>query len=80
MSHTPHQLHEEFPQDAAKIHALKIADARFAKLADTYHDLNRSVHRMETGIEAVADEFLEDLKKRRLELKDQIAALIARVA
>jgi uncharacterized protein len=78
MSHTPHELHEEFPELAAKIHALKTADSQFAALADTYHDLNRAVHRMEAGIETVADDVLEEAKKKRLALKDQISALLAR--
>jgi len=34
------------------------------------------VHRMETGLEAVADDVLEDFKKKRLALKDDIAALL----
>ena len=79
MSHTPHELPEEFPQAAAALRALK-ADAHFAKLADAYHEVNRAVHRMETNIEAVADHVLEEAKKKRLELKDQIASLLDRAA
>jgi uncharacterized protein YdcH (DUF465 family) len=33
---------------------------------------------METNIEAVADQVLEEAKKKRLELKDQIAAFLDR--
>lgn len=80
MSNTPHELHEEFPQDAARIHALKTNDAQFAKLLDGYHEINRAVHRMETKIEAVADAVLEDFKKQRLELKDKIATALAKLA
>ena len=75
MSHTPHGLSQEFPHAAAAITALK-ADPHFAKLANAYHELNRTVHRMETNLEAVADSILEDTKKKRLALKDQIAALL----
>ena len=32
MSNTPHTLHDEFPAEAAKISALKVKDAHFAKL------------------------------------------------
>ncbi|WP_421736561.1 YdcH family protein [Caulobacter sp.] len=80
MSNTPHELHEEFPQDADRIHALKTSDAHFAKLVDGYHEINRAVHRMETNIEAVADAVLEDFKKQRLELKDKIASALAKLA
>ena len=77
MSNTPHELHEEFPQDADRIHTLKTTDAHFAKLVESYHEVNRSVHRMETNIEAVADAVLEDFKKQRLDLKDKIASALA---
>ena len=72
MSHTPHELHEEFPEHAERIHALKTGDAHFARLAEEYHDLNRQIHRHETDVEPTDDFHLEDLKKRRLQLKDQI--------
>lgn len=77
MAHLPHDLHEDFPEAAAKIHELKSNDPRFAKLAEAYHEMNGAVHRMETGAEAVADEVLEKAKKQRLEIKDQIARLLA---
>ncbi|WP_419252499.1 YdcH family protein [Caulobacter sp. ErkDOM-YI] len=80
MSNTPHELHEEFPQDADRIHALKTSDAHFAKLVEGYHEVNRAVHRMETNIEAVADAILEDFKKQRLDLKDKIASALAKLA
>ncbi|HQR88237.1 MAG: hypothetical protein B7Z44_04390 [Caulobacter sp. 12-67-6] len=80
MSNTPHELHEEFPEDAARIHALKTSDAHFAKLLEGYNEVNRAVHRMETNIEAVADAVLEDFKKQRLELKDKIASALAKLA
>jgi uncharacterized protein YdcH (DUF465 family) len=80
MSNTPHELHEEFPQDADRIHTLKTSDAHFAKLVEGYHEVNRAVHRMETNIEAVADAVLEDFKKQRLELKDKIASALAKPA
>lgn len=77
MSHTPHELHDEFPGQADRIHALKAADAHFANAAEAYHEINRQVHRMEAGLETVADEVLEAAKKKRLALKDEIAAKLA---
>ena len=56
MAHTPHELSEDFPDHAAKIHDLKMNDAHFARLADEYHKVNREVHRVETGIEAASQE------------------------
>lgn len=76
MSHVPHELHEEFPEAAERIHALKVGNAHFAQLAERYHDLNRSIHRMESDLEPVADETLEDAKKQRLLLKDEIFTML----
>ena len=78
MSHTPHELASEFPEDADIIHKLKLEDAHFARLADTYHELNREIHRIESEIEAASDERTETLKKQRLALIDEIAAIIAK--
>lgn len=80
MSHVPHELHEEFPEAAEALHHLKVNDAHFARLADEYHTVNREVHRIETDVAPASDQVLEDLKKKRLHLKDQIAALLAAAA
>lgn len=77
MSHTPHELAEEFPEHKDRIHDLKLSDAHFAKLVDAYHEVNREVHRMETRVETV-DEMTEEVaRKKRLALKDEIAAMLA---
>lgn len=76
MSHTPHELAEEFPEFAEKMHALKQTDAHFAKLADEYHEINRQVHRAETNIEPMEQLAEEQLRKQRSSLKDQIYAIL----
>jgi uncharacterized protein YdcH (DUF465 family) len=72
MSHTPHELAEEFPDAADKISALKQSDAHFSRLVDEYHDVNRNVHRAETDVEPTDDLNLVDMRKQRLSLKDRI--------
>ena len=76
MTHVPHGLHEEFPQAASAISKLKISDAHFARIADRYEHLNREIHRVETNVEPASDDHLEQLKKERLKLKDEIAAML----
>jgi uncharacterized protein YdcH (DUF465 family) len=76
MSHVPHELHEEFPQDGERIHALKMSNAHFARLADRYHDVNRAIHRAEAEVEPMSDDALEEMKKQRLHLKDEIAGML----
>ncbi|MEO0061890.1 MAG: hypothetical protein RLZZ08_450 [Pseudomonadota bacterium] len=76
MSHTPHELADQF--DAKALHSLKQRDAHFAKLADQYHDLNREIHRIEAEVEPASDEHCESLKKQRLGLLDEIAGMLAK--
>jgi uncharacterized protein len=77
MTHTPHDLLAEFPNEGAILHELKTADAHFRQHADAYHDLNREIHRIEVGIDAASDTRLEDLKKRRLGLLDEVSQMVA---
>jgi uncharacterized protein YdcH (DUF465 family) len=74
MTHTPHELAADFPEHKEKIHTLKESDSHFAKLAEEYHIVNRAIHRAETGVEPVTDEAERDMRKRRMTLKDEIAA------
>ncbi len=78
MSHTPHELAAEFPDDGAVIHQLKTGDTHFAKLAESYHELNRAIHRIESKVEPTSDEHAEALKKKRLSLLDEIGPIIAK--
>lgn len=72
MSHTPHELSEEFPEHAEKMHDLKAKDAHFARICDEYHDINRAVHRSETNVEPMDDLAETGLRKKRAALKDEI--------
>ncbi len=78
MSHTPHELAEEFPDRIEQMSALKQSDAHFQKLSDQYHDLNRAVHRAETNVEPVSQQAETEMRKRRAALKDDISAILSR--
>ena len=78
MSHTPNDLRVEFPEAVDVLHQLKIHDAHFAKLADTYHDLNREIHRIESDLEPASAARAEALKKQRLALLDDISVIVAK--
>ncbi|PQO23897.1 hypothetical protein C2I36_05480 [Rhodobacteraceae bacterium WD3A24] len=73
MSHTPHELADDFPDEIDEIHALKEKDAHFARLVERYHEVNRAVHRAETRVEPVSEEREEALRHHRVQLKDEIA-------
>lgn len=77
MTNTPHELHDDFPGKAERIHALKTTDAHFARLAEDYHEANRAVHRAETRVDLLSEEEEEHLRRRRAHLKDQIARRLA---
>lgn len=77
MSHTPHELSEEFPDKIESIHELKETNAHFAKLADEYHELNRAVHRAETNLEPMEELAEVELRKKRAHLKDEIWRMLS---
>ena len=77
MSHTPHELHDDFPEFGAKITALKQSDAHFARLAEDYHALNRTIHRAETRVEPMDDLAMDTLRKKRMVLKDKLYQMLA---
>ena len=77
MSHTPHELAEEFPSHVDKMSALKSSDAHFARLFDEYHEVNRTIHRAETNIEPMGQMAEIDLRKIRGTLKDEIWAALS---
>lgn len=77
LGHTPHELAEEFPAAAQRIHELKANSPHFARLADDYHEVNRLIHRIETRIEPASEEREAELRRKRLRLKDEIAGVLA---
>jgi len=76
MSHTPHELREDFPEYVDQIHELKQNDQHFRNLADEYHVINREVHRIEIGEEHVSAAVEESFRKKRMALKDQIYSIL----
>ena len=71
-----HDLIHEFPEFKDKIHDLKMYNAHFSKLFDQYHEVEHEVRRIEEGIETTSDDYLEEKKKERLHLKDQLFAML----
>ncbi len=80
MSHTPHELAEEFPEAAELIHKLKVEDAHFARLMDEYHEVNRAIHRAETLVEPVSEQHEAEMRRTRMTLKDEIARILKAAA
>ena len=77
MSEVGHDLHALFPGEASHLHALKVESGPFRALAERHHLLSREIARIESGMGAASDERIEELKKQRLDLLDQVAVMIA---
>lgn len=76
MSHTPHQLVEEFPEHVEKLHALKISDNHFARLFDEYDEVNRDIFHAETNAKPTDDFHMDTMRKNRMRLKDEIYGML----
>ena len=71
-----HDLIHELPEFKDKIHELKLSNEHFAELFEEYHEVEHEVRRVEEGIENTSDEYLEERKKQRLNLKDQLFEML----
>ena len=76
MSIEHHPLTAEFPDHRDTIHRLKLENAHFQKLMEKYERVDKEVFRFEEGIETPEDAVLNEAKKQRLELKDEIFAML----
>ena len=71
-----HDLHHEFPELSDRIHEMKIKGGHFKRLFDEYDELAHEMVRIQQQIETPADDVVEGLKVKRLNLKDQLYALL----
>ncbi len=71
-----HDLATEMPEFKEAIHKLKESDNHFARLFDEYQELDKEIVRIEQEIDAASDERVEELKKKRLDHKDQLVAML----
>ncbi|WP_291994484.1 YdcH family protein [Candidatus Accumulibacter sp. ACC003] len=71
-----HDLHHEFPEYLDSIDALKASNEQFGQLFDEYQKLTREVERLEEEDLPVHDFTIEEMKKRRLLLKDQMYRML----
>jgi uncharacterized protein YdcH (DUF465 family) len=77
MTNSATDLAADFPGKEERIRALKTSNKHFARLFDKYNELSRTISRIETRVEPAAEDVEEELKRRRVRLKDEIAAMLA---
>lgn len=71
-----HDLNNEFPDLKDRIEQLRLSNRDFAKLADEYDAVDKEIWRIEEQIENPSDSYTEDLKKKRVRLKDRLYAML----
>ena len=67
-----HDLHTEFPEMDDAIHALRGNNPMFARLYSTYQRLTGRVEDLEEHDMPIHDFTIEDLKKQRVKIKDDL--------
>jgi uncharacterized protein len=68
----PHALNREFPELADIVARLKDTDLHFAHLLRQHDAADDQITKDEMGVAPMGDTALEDLKKQRLHLKDEL--------
>lgn len=71
-----HHLAEEFPEYKERIHELKMSDRHFVKVMEAYETVAKEIYNIEEGVETPSDDYTEELKKKRLHLKDQLFGML----
>lgn len=75
-----HTILNDFPEMSERIHETRRNDGHFARLSERYDELEHSIYLMESGTETFTDEHLEELKKKRLKMKDELFSILRKAA
>lgn len=70
-----HSIHSEFPEFDSKISSLKTSNSHFRKLYEEYNNIDKEIYHLEVT-EKFSDAPLENLKKKRVFLKDELLDII----
>lgn len=71
-----HDLHTEFPDLAERVHQLKAGNHHFARLLNEHGEIDKEIVKAEEGVTPLDDMHLEELKKKRLLLKDELYQML----
>ncbi len=76
MSDLNHSLYADFPEFRDRIQQLKHENAEFARLASEYHKLDHNVRGLEMSQVPTTDQRYDELKRRRVQLKDELYRML----
>ncbi len=71
-----HSLYDDFPEYHDRINQLKLENEEFARLAMEYHKIDHSVRGLESRDVPTSDQYFEELKIRRVHLKDELYKML----
>ena len=71
-----HDLVHEFPEHEQRIDELRQGNDYFADLLNRYDTLDAEIRELEEKGAPTTDEHLEEMKLKRLHLKDQLYAML----
>lgn len=69
-----------FPEYRDLISKLKNSDLHFQKLFDEHNELDQKIKNIESGIAIDTSETIEDLKKLKLKLKDELYEILKKAS
>jgi uncharacterized protein len=69
-----------FPEYRDLITQLKHSDLHFTKLFDRHNEIDQKIKNIEANIEHATDAEVETLKKEKLNLKDQLYAILVKAS
>ena len=75
-----HDLPHEFPEHVELIDTLRSKNPVFDAMYKEYDALDKEILEIEQNIEPVSDFYAEDLKKKRVVLKDKLYETLKNVA
>jgi uncharacterized protein YdcH (DUF465 family) len=71
-----HELHREFPELLDVMQVLRTSDSYFCQMFTEYHKLTSQVERLEEDDVPVDDFTIEEMKKKRVKLKDKMYKML----
>ena len=69
-----------FPEYRDLITQLKNKDAHFTRLFDEHNALDQKIKNIESHIELGTEDEIEELKKQKLHLKDELYAILVKAS
>jgi uncharacterized protein YdcH (DUF465 family) len=69
-----------FPEFQEQIATLRSQDAHFARLFSRHSELDQEIKNMEAGVIPADGTAIENLKKQKLQLKDQLYVILRKAS